>query len=82
MLTNRMSNVVGTWEKRFCVTPGCHADVLYIQRKFDGLDLWRVTENPNQPEWLVAAPEPICPYCGGYLPTAANLDDGIDEIAA
>lgn len=82
MLSDRMSDVVGVWERRFCVTSWCPTEVLYVQRKGEGLDLWRVAENPNEPEWLVAAAEPVCPYCGGHLPTAANLDDGIDDIAA
>lgn len=77
MHNQKIAQKTGVWERRFCTSPMCQADTLFAQRRDDHLELWRVTEDPSQYEWLVAACEPICPYCGGYLLTQANLDDGI-----
>lgn len=82
MQDNHNHETNGIWEKRFCITPWCDTRELYVQRKEEGLDIWRVTETPNQPEWLMASVEPVCPCCGGHLLTQANLDDGVDELAA
>lgn len=70
------------WERRYCITPGCQADTLYVQRRGKGLELWRVSEKPNQPEWLIASIDPLCPYCAAHLLTQANLEDGVDAPAA
>jgi len=78
MIQDRESSVIGVWERRFCVTSWCTADALYVQRKGEGLDVWRVTEKPDQPEWLVASDVPVCPLCGHHLATQANLDEGLD----
>jgi hypothetical protein len=82
MFENRMSEVVGFWERRFCITPWCQAGTLYVQRRGAGPDSWRVTQKTDQPEWLIASDEPVCPCCGGYLLTQANLDDGVEVSGA
>jgi hypothetical protein len=79
---DRKTEVTGTWERRYCITPGCEVRTLYVQRKGEGLDLWRVSEHPNQPEWLIASVDPICPLCAAHLLTQANLDDGVEVRAA
>ena len=78
MSKNQFSGVNGPWEVRYCITPGCPAGTLYVQRKGEGQDLWRVTETPNQPEWLIASIDPLCPYCAGHLLTQANRLEGVD----
>lgn len=77
MYTNKIAQETSVWERRFCIAASCQADTLFVKRRGDHAELWRITEHPDQYEWLVSACEPICPYCGGYLPTQANLDDGI-----
>ncbi len=77
MYGNLTASEVSVWERRFCNTPFCEVETLFVQRSDWNPELWSVATEPDQPEWLIASHEPVCPLCGGHLLTEANLDDGV-----
>jgi hypothetical protein len=66
---------VGRWEQGFCYTPWCKERILYVQQNHQRLELWRIARTPGEGEWLVAAPGPLCPMCGGTLLTSAPCEE-------
>lgn len=58
---------VGTWESGFCATSFCKERFFSVQRCAGFPELWSITLTPGKGEWLVAAPGPLCPLCGGTL---------------
>jgi hypothetical protein len=66
------SECVGSWERRFCDMSFCTQSVLYVQRSGEDPELWKVAVNPGETVWLVAACDPICPFCGGNLSRLAT----------
>jgi hypothetical protein len=66
---------VGTWESGFCSTSFCKERFFSVQRCAESSELWRIALTPGKGEWLVAAPGPLCPLCGGTLLTPAPSAD-------
>ena len=58
---------VAGWEPCACFTPVCKRNLLYVQRCDEQPDVWRVALSPGEAGWLIAAPAPLCPFCGGTL---------------
>jgi hypothetical protein len=71
---------VRPWEHAFCSTAWCKARFLYVQRCDELPELWRISWSwsPGEGGWLVAAPGPVCPMCGGPLFTSAPFEDGLE----
>lgn len=69
----------GAWAQRFHHVPHCPESRLYVQRCQEDPELWRVAVKPDEGVWLVAAPEPICPFCGGNLDAPASLDMNVER---
>jgi hypothetical protein len=38
------------------------------------------TPKPGEGGWLVAAVEPLCPFCGETLLTSAHVANGVEEL--
>jgi hypothetical protein len=70
----------GTWEQHFCPTWFCEQSSLFVQRCDEYPDTWRVARNPGEGGWLVAAVEPLCPFCGETLVTSAHVVNGVEEL--
>lgn len=69
------------WEQRFCPTAWCSIETVYVLRYEHEHELWRVSLNLDESGWLAAANGPVCPICGGDLLTAANVADGVANLA-
>jgi hypothetical protein len=67
---------VAPWEQGFCSTTWCREHSWYVQRSTEHPELWRIVLRPGEGEWLVAAPGPLCPLCGGTLLTLTPFEEG------
>jgi hypothetical protein len=67
---------VRPWEHGFCSTSWCTERFLYVQKCAELPELWRIAWSPGEGGWLVAAPGPLCPGCGGTLLTSSPFEDG------
>ena len=56
-----------TWEHRFCPTVFCEQSSLFVRSHEAYPETWRIARTPGESEWLVAAIEPLCPFCGETL---------------
>jgi hypothetical protein len=56
-----------TWQDLFCTTDWCHAEHWRVRPAARFPELWEVRAERAEMEWLIAAPEPLCPRCGGRL---------------
>jgi hypothetical protein len=69
---------IDSWEPGFCYTSFCKERILYVQRCDMHPELWRIALTPGESGWLVAAPGPLCPLCGGTLLTPAAFEEGLE----
>lgn len=68
---------VNAWEPGFCYTPFCKERGFYMQRCAESPELWRIALTPGEAEWLIAAPGPLCPLCGGTLLISAPFENAM-----
>lgn len=68
-----------TWAQFFHHVPHCAESRLYVQRCAENPELWRVAVKPDEAVWLVAAPKPVCPFCGGNLEMPASPDMSVER---
>ena len=80
MYTNQQATkpAIGSWAQGFCYTAYCKERFLYVQRCDENKELWKVAFTPGEGVWLVAAPGPLCPLCGGTLLTSTPFEEELE----
>lgn len=65
----------------YCLTQSCPVNKIEYKLVYSifGI-LWQVKVDSDWVNWNVAAETPICPYCGQYPLTKANIEDGVEGI--
>ena len=61
-----------------CTTPWCSAERWLVQAMPRRRDVWHIAPDAAGRSWTVAAPQPICPLCGGDLEIAPVLVTTVD----
>lgn len=54
-------------QRLVCPSIGCAADGWYIEREPGSLNAWLIATEAGGAGWVIAADEPICPYCAATL---------------
>jgi hypothetical protein len=63
------------WEHRICPERVCNS-VWYVASDRRGYKVWYVAQQAGGCPTVVAAPDPVCPACGGTLVTLLELEGG------
>lgn len=68
------------WDTFACPDTLCTGDRWLVERRADADALWQISDGPADPGFLVAAPEPICPLCGGHLLATLELEGAVSPV--
>lgn len=63
-------------EERFCTNAQCLVGRWAVTRCADTEQLWPVISWYEDSPFVVAAPHPVCPYCGDAFLPAFEIDGG------
>ncbi len=59
-----------------CHGPLCDGAHWTVERADEAAELWAISASPDDPGFLVAVPEPICPRCAERLLPALSMMKG------
>jgi len=78
-----MNKQTHEWQLYACHTSYCRADRWLVRQSHEQSELWHVASLVAGVPWLVAAVEPVCPFCGTTLVAAVEKQpfQYIDEAA-
>ena len=62
-----MYKQMNEWQIYACHTGYCRAEHWLVRESQDQPELWHVASMNDGVPWLVAAVEPVCPFCGTAL---------------